>query len=149
MSDDIVSLFRGFSTVDKFTVEQFFPRRRFAAGETVCKYGDPGDGMYVVLTGHAEVRRPQRREGEFEVVARLEHGQVIGETSLVGDHKRNATVVALDDLGVLVVSREDMARLKAEKPMLAFALYEALIEQILVRFRSLTDKKDMLKFWLG
>lgn len=149
MSDDTVSLFKGLSALDKFTVQQFFPRKSFSAGETVCKYGDQGEAMFVVLNGQAEVRRPLRREGEFEVVARLDQGQVIGETSLVGDHQRNATVVAVDDLGVMVVSREDMNRFKKEKPELAFAIYEALLQLILVRFRSLTDKKDMLKFWLG
>lgn len=149
MSDDTLSIFKKFSSVDQYAVNQFFPHRTFAAGESACQYGEKGTAMQIILSGNAEVRRPMRREGEFEVVTRLEVGQVFGESSLVGQHMCNATVVAVDELAVLVVNRADMERFKKEQPVIAFALYEGLLEQIIVRFSSLSDKKNMLNFWLG
>jgi len=71
-----------------------------AAGTTLIREGDVGDAYYVVSSGAAEVRRADA------VLARLGRHEGAGETALLTDAPRNATVVTVEPSVVLVVDRE-------------------------------------------
>lgn len=74
--------------------------QRFAAGQVVIAQGQPGDCFYVIRTGAAQVER------DGHPVNVLLAGASFGETALLHDRPRNATVTALQDLEVLVLQRD-------------------------------------------
>ena len=74
--------------------------QRAAAGEVVITQGQPGDCYYVIQSGAAQVVRDGRP------LSVLQAGAGFGETALLHDRPRNATVMALTDLEVLVVQRD-------------------------------------------
>jgi CRP-like cAMP-binding protein len=63
-----------------------------AAGEAVVQEGGVGDAYYAIVTGHAEVRRGD------ELLRTLGPGEAFGETALVRDVPRTATVRAVAPL---------------------------------------------------
>lgn len=74
--------------------------QRFAAGEVVIAQGQPGDHYYVIKAGVAQVQRDGR------AISVLLPGAGFGETALLHDRPRNATIVALEELDVLVLQRD-------------------------------------------
>src|SRR3954465_6741273 len=73
------------------------------AGDWLFRQGEPGDSLYVVLTGRLEIVI----EGEPEKVIRvLGHGDSVGELALLTESPRSASVRARRDSELLVVTRE-------------------------------------------
>ncbi len=71
----------------------------FPANARVVKQGEPGVGLYVVLSGAAEVRQGER------TLARLGPGQFFGEMTLIDEQPRSADVVAVAPSECAVLSR--------------------------------------------
>jgi serine/threonine-protein kinase len=80
-----------------------FPSRVFAPGALIVREGDPGDEAFIITAGHCSVRRRER--GEAREVGRLGPGDVFGETAILTRAPRSATVVAVDDVTVKIVTR--------------------------------------------
>ena len=99
--------------------------RFFAAGEQVIRQGDPGDSLFVIMSGRVEVTVVQ--EGAASVrLATLEEGDYFGETSLMTGAPRSATVAALVETRLLEVGHESFRRLLAAQPNLVEQLGAAL-----------------------
>jgi putative ABC transport system ATP-binding protein len=76
---------------------------RFAAGSTVIRQGDEGDKFYIISQGTADVLRAE--EGGSRKLATLREGDFFGETALLENQPRNASVVAADDLEVYTLDK--------------------------------------------
>ena len=99
--------------------------RVYAAGEPVIRQGDPGDSLFVIMSGRVEVTVLQ--EGAASVrLATLDEGDYFGETSLMTGAPRSATVAALVETRLLEVGHESFRRLLAAQPNLVEQLGAAL-----------------------
>lgn len=70
-----------------------------AAGQVLFKEGEPGDLMYVLLSGTAEIRVGNK------VVEYAGAGTVVGEMGMIDEGSRSATVVAKSDCKFFPVDR--------------------------------------------
>jgi cAMP-dependent protein kinase regulator len=88
---------------------------RFEPGETILKEGEPGDRFYIVTKGRAEVAL-KRPGGSDVVVMRPGEGEYFGEVELMRGGKNIATIRAIAEAPVEVVSldRQDFTELLAE-----------------------------------
>lgn len=87
--------------------------REFAAGEALCVEGEPGNSLFVLQSGLAEVAVTGGR-----VVARLRRGDVVGEMSLLTGDPRSATVTAIVPTSALELGREAFTRALAMYPVI-------------------------------
>jgi CRP-like cAMP-binding protein len=101
-------------------IESAMTERRFEAGETLMRQGDPGDCLMVVQEGEVEVI--VAHEGARHVLKRAGPGEVFGEMALLTREARTASVVALTPVRALVLSVEDFHRLARKEPALAEVL---------------------------
>jgi Cyclic nucleotide-binding domain len=85
------------------------------AGTPVITQGDPGDLFYAIAAGEVEVVRDGVR------VANLARGEGFGELALLLDRPRNATVVALTDLRLYTLSRNEFVPAVTGNPRAAQA----------------------------
>ncbi|HEX3211102.1 MAG TPA: cyclic nucleotide-binding domain-containing protein, partial [Actinomycetota bacterium] len=75
-------------------------RVSFQPGQAVVERGDPGDAMYIVLGGAAEVDVG----GRFH---RLERGDFFGEMAVLAGEPREATVKAVESLEALRIPADE------------------------------------------
>jgi CRP/FNR family cyclic AMP-dependent transcriptional regulator len=85
---------------------------RYAAGDLLFSYGDPGHALYIVRSGEVEIFI-KNDQGEKIVLEISRPGDVFGEISLLDDGPRTAWVSALSEAEVLRLDRahfEDYVR---------------------------------------
>jgi CRP-like cAMP-binding protein/cytochrome P450 len=92
-----------------------FERQTATPGEILLREGDPADRFYLLWRGRAEVRR-RDPSGADQVIAALSAGDYFGETGLLHQSPRNATVVVSGSEPALVFScdREYFEKLVVE-----------------------------------
>jgi anion transporter len=98
------------------------------AGHTVFAQGDPGDALYVVVSGAVEVRG--ERGGQGQRVAVLGPGDCLGEMALVTGDPRSATVVALSPTRLLRLDKERFQALSERHPVFLRELARVLCRRI-------------------
>ena len=117
-------------------------RMTFGSGQEVCHQGDPGDAMYVILGGVADVLIDTPK-GQLRV-AQLKKNGFFGETAILCDAPRNATITANESLLTLRINKDMFYRLVSEFPTMAIEMMRELahrVEDTNQKLRELTDKK--------
>jgi NTE family protein len=96
-------------------------------GEWLFHEGQDADGVYVLGLGQLEVLR----EGdEPQTLNTLTRGAVLGELALLSDSTRSASVRALRDSELLLITREHFQTLVRSEPELTLGLLQALSSQL-------------------
>jgi CRP-like cAMP-binding protein len=92
--------------------------------------GDEAFEAYIITDGQCEAYKEM--DGAHESLRIMHAGEVIGETALLSGRRRTASVVALSDVTVRVVTRDSLER-ELERNDWMRALFHGLAE----RFREL------------
>lgn len=112
-------------------------------GDFVFRKGDEPRYIYIVKSGSIELCIT---DGDVLIDKKaLGVGESFGEASLMSMHRHTATAVAIEDSGIIVLSRHSLVRLQQEDICL-FALIMMNIARELARRLQLTD--DILLHYL-
>ena len=103
-------------------------RMNFAVGQEVCHQGDPGDAMFVILGGVADVLI-DTPGGQIQV-AEMKKNDFMGEIAILCDVPRTATIKAREPLTTLRISKDMFYRLVAEVPEVAIAVMRELAHRL-------------------
>jgi len=104
-----VELFRGLSREEVTKIFSHGLTTRVPKGDILFQKGATGNQMYVVLLGKVGVV-----EGK-KVIATLATGDMFGEMALVTNEPRSATIVALEDTQLFVLSESTFERLMTKR----------------------------------
>jgi CRP-like cAMP-binding protein len=103
-------------------------RIAFEAGHVLFRQGDPGDAAYIVIEGEAEVL-VDGSTGPV-LVALLGRNALVGETAILCDVPRTATIKARQRLVCLRISKDLFLRLINEFPQIAVAVVRELASRV-------------------
>ena len=103
-------------------------RLTFDPGQELCHQGDVGDAMYVILGGSADILIDSDR-GPIKV-AELRRNGFFGETAILCDQPRNATIMAHEKLTALKITKDMLFQLIAEFPQLAIEMMRELAHRV-------------------
>ncbi len=109
------------------------PLRTFAPGEHLMVEGEPGDEVFILQRGTVQVYSTQggRRRG----LATLGPGSVVGEAAVVRQSTRSASVVAVDEVVAVVVTRENLDRELGLNTWVS-----SLVKELSDRFIGMTER---------
>lgn len=79
-------------------------RHNLVAGDVLFNSGDTSNGAYIVLSGQLEVSID--KDGSKKVIGSLDVGDLVGEVGILSNVPRTATVSAVDNASVLLLTRE-------------------------------------------
>jgi cAMP-dependent protein kinase regulator len=89
--------------------------RLFTEGQTVCREGDPGHSMFLLVEGTVDVTTADQA-GRPLPLATLSEGEFFGEVALLKERPRTATVSARSQATVLEITREQIDALALRFP---------------------------------
>ena len=115
--------------------------RRFRRGEVIFHAGDPGDALFIIVSGEVKIALPSET-GDEAILATLRPGDVFGELALLDGAPRSATASALAATETVVLPRDRFRELIADEP----AVRDALLASLAAELRRLTVHVEELHF---
>lgn len=136
-------LFDQFSLPEIRLLGHFMQVYRAEAGQEIIREGDAGDFMVLVVEGRIEVFK-QDRWNTPRLIAVVEEGKTLGEMSMVDGEPRFATCVAVVPTLIAALSRDALALIILDQPMLGAKILMQLAVMLSQRLRHTSAR--MLDF---
>lgn len=116
-------------------------RRFVPGGAVILKEGEAGSNAFLIQSGYVRVvaGRNSGREVELGV---LGVGQIFGEMALVFDEPRTATVEAVDDCNLIVITRETLNHKLNKSDPTVKAIVPMLMKRIIEVNNALLNKES-------
>jgi CRP-like cAMP-binding protein len=89
--------------------------KRVAKNAVVVRKGQPGDGLYGILTGSVFIVADSA-DGKELILNRQEPGEFFGEIALLDNAGRSATVKAAENATLLFLGRNDLLAFLRDRP---------------------------------
>ncbi|MCG3209151.1 MAG: Adaptive-response sensory-kinase SasA [Anaerolineae bacterium] len=118
------SFLRVLANAGRGTLAQLLGESQYQSGDIIFKEGDPGNTMYIVWSGRVAVVK-----GDFSaptVLGSRGVGEVIGEMALLENEVRSASVIALENVRLLTITRESFERLLSQNPAMGLGILSML-----------------------
>ena len=132
-------LFENFNLAEIRLMCQFMEVFRAQPGADLIREGEDGDFMMLVIEGRIEVFR-QDRWNSPRLIAVIDAGQSLGEMSMIDGEPRFASCVAAQECVVAVLTRESLARIVLEQPILGAKILMELVLMLSQRLRATSVK---------
>jgi len=115
--------------------------RHFRRNEVIFHLGDPGDALFIIVSGEVKISLPSN-SGDEAILVRLQQGDVFGELALLDGAPRSATATSIGAVEAVVLPREQFRELIADEPVVRDALLASLAGEL----RRLTTQVEELHF---
>ena len=119
-----VPLFAELSPADLKQVAAIAREQVFSDGELLCRQGEPGEELFVIVSGDVRVL-----SGDAEI-ARRHPGEFVGEIAVISQEARAATLVAAGDVRVLSLDRLQFEGALRERPETGLAVMRVLAQRL-------------------
>ncbi len=121
-------LLRQLASLDRDLLAEIVTEKHYQQGEVVCHEGEHGEALYLIYSGRAAIVK-----GEMStptVLGQRGPGEIIGEMSILENRPRSASIVALEGLRLLQISRDGFQKLLASVPAMSTKLMESLSARV-------------------
>jgi len=132
-------LFENFNLAEVRLLSHFMQVYRAEPGVEIIREGEPGDFMMLLTEGRVEVFK-QDRWNAPRLIALIEPGKTLGEMSMIDGEPRFATCVAAERSTIAVLTRENLARIILEQPILGAKILMELVLMLSQRLRQTSSK---------
>jgi CRP-like cAMP-binding protein len=119
-----VPLFRDLPRKSLERIARALRTRTFKSGDTIFKEGEEGVGFFMVGKGRVEASRGGTQ------LAVIGAGGFFGEMALIDNHRRSATMKALEDTECYALMRADFLSEVRENPDLAIEMLQILSRRV-------------------
>ena len=93
-------------------------------GHTLFSEGDPGDTMYVLVSGTADVLLRDK------ILETAKSGAILGEMAIIDNSPRAATVVAREDCSLIAINANRFSALTRDMPDFALHVMRAMADRL-------------------
>jgi sulfate permease, SulP family len=136
---DEIDFFDGIPNQDLEQLRPLLKLCEFKAGEAICREGDPGDKMWLLVKGSVSVRLDVADNRINRRITSLTRGTVFGEMALIEGAPRSATIVADEDVACYELNDQDFALLLREKPAIAATVMRNTARELARRLRRTSE----------
>ena len=132
-------LFENFNLAEIRLLSHFMQVYRAEPGIEIIREGEAGDFMILLIEGRIEVFK-QDRWNAPRLIALIEPGKTLGEMSMIDGEPRFATCVAAERCMIAVLTRENLARIILEQPVLGAKILMELVLMLSQRLRQTSSR---------
>lgn len=102
----------------------------FEANETICKIGDPGDKMYIIISGQVKVVVSGAESSGETVIATLGGGDYFGEMSLLTGEPRSASVITTEPSEMFILQKNDFDVIVERFPSITLSMGKIMSQRL-------------------
>ncbi len=135
-----LSLFHFLSENDLEKIAGYFKCRQVPAGETLWREGDACGNVAFIVSGRVEVKKQTEFKGKEVVIGVYSKGTMVGELCVLDGSPRAVTAVAMDDVGLLILSSEDFENIINKYPGLGVKLLKDMLFAVSTRLKKSFDR---------
>jgi CRP/FNR family transcriptional regulator, cyclic AMP receptor protein len=128
-------LFENFNLAEIRLLSHFMQVYRAEPGVEIIREGEAGDFMMMLIEGRIEIFK-QDRWNAPRLIALIDPGKTVGEMSMIDGEPRFATCVAAERCIIAVLTRENLARIILEQPILGAKILMELVLMLSQRLRQ-------------
>ena len=132
-------LFENFNMAEIRLMSHFMHVYHGEPGQEIIHEGEQGDFMLLMIEGSVEVFK-QDRWNTPKLIASVTAGKTLGEMSMIDGEPRFATCIAAEPCVFAVLSRENLARIILEHPILGAKILMELVLMLSQRLRQTSIK---------
>lgn len=132
-------LFADFEWKDIESLANYVQCYRIAAGTTVFNEGDAGSYMCLLVKGQVEVLK-SGQDGTMHRIVLVTRGKTVGEMSIIDGEPRSATCVATQTSVLLLLTKDNFARIIHDRPGLAVHILAKLAKLMSQRLRGVSGQ---------
>lgn len=92
-----------------------FVTKQYRKGKAIIRQGTHGTSAFILKKGTVEVSRVDEN-GEKQIITILKESDLFGEMAMVSSKPRSASVIALEECEVSVLTRERFLALPDDNP---------------------------------
>ncbi|MBI5529055.1 MAG: Stp1/IreP family PP2C-type Ser/Thr phosphatase [Deltaproteobacteria bacterium] len=138
-----IPLFRYLDYKELVKVINVISMRAYDEGQDVIVEGDPGEELFVILTGGMTVKKAGK------VIAMLRPMKHFGEMALVDKEPRSATVTATAPSKLMVIKRKDFVPMMRQEPQIGVKLLWSFVQVLSQRLRTTSEELSEYKNMQG
>ncbi len=131
-----LTVFKDMSTDQLAVVQPYLKKREFREDDVVFREGDPGDGMYFILSGYVSVLAELSGDERGRRLATFAKGVFFGDMAVLEGEPRSATVRAETGTTTLFLSTDDFAQLTEKEPLVASQMLLGIARELSYRLRT-------------
>ncbi|MFW5683813.1 MAG: Crp/Fnr family transcriptional regulator [Spirochaetota bacterium] len=136
-----VSLFSSLSSRFLNGIAKSCVEREFPADETIVRQGNPGVGLFVIVSGKVKIVKTNEQGRRLEL-ATHGPGEVIGEMAVLDGANRTADVITLEPTTCLVLSSWDFRSFMEAHPEVALEILPVVVKRFRETNEALTGSKS-------
>jgi hypothetical protein len=123
-----VPLFANLSSTDIKQVAAIAQEESFSDGVTIARQGEPGDVMFIIVSG--EIRVLTIKDQKEVEIARRREGEYVGEMALISKGPRIATLTAVGHVRALCLDQKSFELLLRDRPDASLAVIQELCQRL-------------------
>ncbi len=133
------NLLENFSHAEVRLLSHFMDVYMCGQGAEIIREGEGGDFMLIIIEGRVQVMKRDRWNTQ-QVIAIVDPGKTLGEMSMIDGEARFATCAADQPTMIAVLSRENLARIIVEQPMLGAKILMEFVLMLSQRLRATSSR---------
>jgi diguanylate cyclase (GGDEF)-like protein len=143
---DGIGIFADLRPEERADVAARMVRRQCEPGRLLCQEGEPGDELYVIVSGSVAVTIAPKGAAEI-TVNRVGPGAFFGEMSIVEEAPRSATCRATERCEYLALRAEDFHVLMGSRPRAAAAILRRMAAITAIRLSQTGSLLSQMVQW--
>ena len=134
-----VPMFSRLSPEDLEQIAEFAQEQLFPANSIICREGDPGDSLFLIVHGNVNVIK-ETESGDQTVLAVRKDGEFVGEMAILESSMRSATLQAGGDVRMLVLAGDSFRAILRDRPEVAISVLQHMSRRV----RELNERVGMM-----
>ena len=125
-------------------IESILKIEKIHEGKYIINEGEIGDKMYILFSGTVRVEGKTVSNDKF-TIAKFRDNFIFGESALMDNEVRSASVFAETDCECYVINNRDFEKLCEDDPNIGYRIIKEIAKSIIERLRNTTvDKLNLI-----
>lgn len=124
-----VPIFSTLSTEELKEIVIMIVRRNYSRGETIFLEGMKSNKLFIINEGRIKIFK-YTKDGKEQILHILSEGEFFGELNLLREGTYNFNALAIEDVKLCTLSKDNMRRLLLQRPEIGLKILEVVGERL-------------------